>query len=142
MSNMKGFDAAQARYDAMVPADDGPEPSDEHVEEAFSRLLDDGEMFQLFMDDMRPDLSTVFRLFHDHGGLPLRSGTRQDDNQFDALTGAFQTVLDDYRTWLEGQPTDPLIDMSYTVMQEGIDANKADANEYRTDCQREAEAWS
>jgi hypothetical protein len=136
------FAREQSRHDnAVPPGYYDPEPSEDHINEAFSRLLGDDSLVQLFYDERQPDWMHAFKLFNDAGGLPLRNGSFIDDRDFDRMTNTMQGVIDDFRTWLEGLSSRPLSEMAHKVMQEEIDENKADAAEYAADCARESRDW-
>lgn len=137
MNAMRGFDAAQAKYDAMVPDDfDDMEPSSEQYDEAFTRLVNDDSAMQSFLDDYQPDTTTVFQLFHKYDGIPSAGLSNELDATCDAMTATCKAFLDGYRTWLANGRL--LAGMADTVMREEVEANRIEAEEYAADCRADA----
>ena len=136
MNAVTNFARAQANYDAMLPPEDGLEPSEAHAEEAFAQLVQDSELLAEFIENERPDYTTVFQLFHAHG-LPLMNKTARDDKLREKYDTTMQHFFDHYRDWLG----DRLTAKADEVMQAQIAESRAEAAEYAAESRRESRGW-
>jgi hypothetical protein len=116
---------AQARYDAMLPPEPGPEPSEDHFDTAFDMLVEDRDLMAQFMDEAGPDTVTVFQLFH-RAGLPRHDMSERDDDLVESYEVTFRAFFDHYREWLGSR----LADSAQDVMQSEIDEAREEAEEY------------
>lgn len=109
--------------------DDGPEPSEEHFDEAFAELVQDSQLLADFVEAAQPDYTTAFQLFHRHGGLPSSNGTERDDALIDSWQITMTNFFDHYRSWLGTR----LDDRADALMRAEIQAAKDEAAESRFD---------
>ena len=132
MNALHSFAQAQARYDAMLPPEPGPEPSEDHFDTAFDMLVKDCDLMAQFMDEAGPDTVTVFQLFHDRG-LPFRDKTQRDDELIEAYETTLNAFLEHYREWLGPR----LADTAEDVMQSEIEQAREEAAEYAAELRRD-----
>lgn len=137
MNALHSFAQAQARYDAMLPPEPGPEPSEDHFDTAFDMLVEDRDLMAQFMDEAGPDTVTVFQLYH-RAGLPFRDKTQRDDDLIESYEVTFRAFFDHYREWLGSR----LADTADDVMQREIDEAREEAEESAAMSRLEAmEGW-
>jgi hypothetical protein len=122
---LRSFAQAQARYDAMLPPEPGPEPSEDHFDTAFDMLVEDRDLMAQFMDEAGPDTVTVFQLYH-RAGLPRHDMSERDDDLIESYEVTFRAFFDHYRDWLGLR----LADTAQDVMQREIDEAREEAEEY------------
>lgn len=126
---------AQERYDNRLPPEDGPEPTDEQIDTAFDRLVQDDAALADFLDEVAPDTTSLFKLYH-RDGLPMGNKTERDDNLYDSYTTLFDTFLRDYRDWLaikDGAGECRLMTAAYAVMLEEAEEARKEAEDAAAD---------
>lgn len=128
MNHTDAFNRAQANHDNSLPPEDGPEPSEAHIEEAFSNLVAKTPLLLDYIDAMGQDNTTVFQLYHQYG-LPRMDGSERDNTLLDSYEVILCNYLDGYREWLGPRLTEE----ADRVMQEAIRQGKEEAEEAAAD---------
>jgi hypothetical protein len=118
-TTMTTFSQEQERYDNQLPPDELPEPSEDHFEEAFNRLMQDDELLFDYIDAEGPDTTTIFKLIHQHG-LPANHASESDDELRDQLQTTADDFIEGYRKWLGTR----LADLADEVMREERDLSR------------------